>query len=125
MLRKIQKTRIFNTKSTYYSSILGTVLAIILTIFLVCVCWTLHVLRRNRDKYGKKYSTNQTFLKRLQDYILYKSSPKRTYTVQRQHDTPYMTRRQANQEEVHITEEVVEVATETLTQPRAEPRTIH
>ena len=74
----------------------------------------------------KKYSNNQTFLKSLQDYILFKSSPKRTYTVQRQQGTPYITRQQANQEEIHITEEVVEVATsETPTQPQAEPRTIH
>ena len=55
MLRKIQKTRIFNTKTSYYSSILGTILAIIFLLFLICVCWTMHVLRRNRDRYGKKY----------------------------------------------------------------------
>ena len=129
MLRKIQKTRIFNTKTSYYSSILGTILAIIILLFLICVCWTMHVLRRNRDRYGKKYSEDQTFLKRIQDYFLFKTTRGRTYAVQRQGGTPYIARRQqrARQSEILNAEEIVEVEMEMPDipiQPRAEPRTI-
>ena len=125
MLRKIQRTRIFNTKTSYYSSILGTVLAIIILVFITCACWVSHVLRRNRDKYGKRYSENQTFLKRIQDYFIYKTS--HTYSLQRQVGTPYITRRQvrANQEELTTSEEMVEVTSEPNPPPQAEPRTIH
>ena len=86
-------------------------------------------MRHNRDKHGKKYSEDQTFLRRIQDYFLYKTSRGQTYVPQRQIGTPYITRRESRaiQEEVHNTEEIVEVEMEipdTPIQPRAEPRTI-
>ena len=89
----------------------------------------MHVLRKNRDRHGKKYSEDQTFLKRIQDYFLFNTTRGRTYAVQRQGDTPYITRRQqrAVQGEILNTEETVEVEMEipdTPIQPRAEPRTI-